>query len=187
MSLSNKAVATIFGLGILFSPVSLVSAETRGFSIAPGSITAQGTATADDNVNLPNTATPTMIVSFILPPDYQADTTAQVQLYIQQSSGVCGAVLSVISATRRRNGFESSSAGGGVLPAGNNPVVSFPGANIVKVKTFNVKTPGGGAINGTKPGDSVTIRIDRLVDNAADTCASTVFVTGVLVQYQSTP
>ena len=77
--------------------------------------------------------------------------------------------------------------GGGVFPAGSNPVVSFTGAGIVKVKTYNVKTPSSGVISGIQPGDAFSIRLDRLADNAAGNRATMLFATNALVQYESAP
>ncbi len=128
-----------------------------------------------------------MFVSFVLPPDYQADTTVKLQIYVQEASGACDAVIDVVSSTRRRHGFVATNTGGGVQPAGNNPVVSFSGSGIVKAKLYNIKQPSGGVISGILPGDAITIRLDRLVDDPADNCSSTLFVAGAAVQYESAP
>ena len=80
-------------------------AAQRGISIPPEAIVVQGTATITSVVNLPESATPNMFISFVLPPDYAPDTDITVRIYTQQAGGACSAVLNVNSATRRRNGF----------------------------------------------------------------------------------
>lgn len=161
-------------------------AAQRGINIPPAAITVQGTATSGSTVGLPNTATPAMFITFVLPPDYAADTTVKLQVYMQQASGACSAVVSVGSSTRRRNGLASTNTAGGVQPGGNSPVVSFAGVGIVKVKTYNVKAPVSG-LTGVLPGDAISIRLDRLVDDVSDNCGSTVFVGAAQVIYEAAP
>lgn len=183
----RSVYATLCGVVLTTSALvaGTAAAAERGISIPPGGIAVQGTATVSSTVTLPNTATPVMIINFVLPPDYVPDSVVKVQLHAQQPVGACSVVLDVVSSTRRRNNLPSSNLGGGVQAAGNNPVISFAGAAVVRVKSYLVKTPSGISITGTNPGDSITIRLDRLVDKPEDNCEGPLFIAGIQVIYES--
>ncbi len=190
MTTVRKCITGLALAGFLFGATSAANAETRGISMSPNSLSPQGTATVTSTLNLPDVATPAMFVTFIVPPDYtQGYGTVRV-VVLMQTTAACSAVLSVGAVTRRRPGFASQNVNGllgGVEPVGDSAVATFSGAGIVLAKSYLVRKPQNASFSGVKPGDSFSIRLDRLVDDAADNCASTIFVAGVEVRYETGP
>ena len=184
----QSVLVPLFTLGV----VSAASAaDNRSFSLAPASLHAEGTAVAGPTIVLPKSGVSSFNISFMVPLDHEPDTRILVNVYMQQATaGPCTAATRLGSAARRRpNKVRSLTAApnvDGVDPAGGVETTTFAAtASTVAKKTYIIRMPMAASFTGLRASDGISLRVDRLSADAADTCPAEVLVAHVEIRYTS--
>jgi hypothetical protein len=175
----------------LGSGATASAAENRSFSLAPGSLYAQGTAVAAQTIVLPKSGISAFNISFTVPLDHEPDTRILVNVYMHQATaGPCTAATRLGSVARRRlnkvRTITEAPNVDGVDPAGGVEHTTFAATALtVAKKTYIVKTPMAASFTGLRASDGINLRVDRISTDAADTCSAEVLVAHVEIRYTS--
>jgi hypothetical protein len=174
-----------------FAMATPAAAQNRSFDLGAASLAVFGTATQTSTINLPKSGTSSFFINFVVPLDHAIDTDIRVRVYMQEPTGAaCTAATLLAAATRRRIGKAGHNTGSPnvdrITPAGGVQTTAFPpsGGTIV-AKDYIVRRPQFAPFKRLRAGDGISIRVDRVSTDPADTCANSVFVSHVDVRYTS--
>jgi hypothetical protein len=155
------------------------SALQKSFSFPPQAAYVFGGAQLNgDSLLLPNAGSPTFLITFALPLDYQNNGQVRIVVYLSGGS-TCKVRLIPQSLRRKRIGSPITSNLTGL--SGGNPLVDLSSFDIAAGKVFTLDP--GGPLAGQKRGDAFTVQFTRQADDPTDTCNGTVSVQAIDIRY----
>jgi hypothetical protein len=159
--------------------ISTAGAASRAIMFTPSDL---GSANA---VQIPTSHnnTASYVFNVILPPDYQAGTTAKLRLMVRNGGVIgCAMFFGVSEVHRLRDGLadvlgapETHGMPNGVM----KPVNLRP--NVRTVLTYQITGMTSGPMTGQLPGDGLQLFVDRDGFNSGDTCGGVYIHSGQII------
>lgn len=138
-----------------------------------------GGAVTSPVLAFPDSGTPEIRLTFVLPPDYKNGTAVRVVLYLSNGSKDCKAIIVPGQLGRRRGGIPPVNNLDGV--DGGGARVTFPADGAIVTKVFKIQP--GNSFPGQRSGDGILFGIKREADRKIDSCSVPVFVQNIDIRY----
>jgi hypothetical protein len=175
-------ILNVIKLGILATSTAAALvvpalATDRSFAIPTSAVVVGGIGAGNTAIELPDGATTTLFVNFVLPRDYVHNQPVKILLYLSSSAAPCTVLLAPEQLLRFRVG----------APAVKNPSglsVRSPTVNLdANIGAQILTLAPGTVLSGQRTGDAFTVSVQRPASDPSDTCAGSVFVEAVDVRY----
>jgi hypothetical protein len=167
-----------------------MAAEFGSFSHPPHAVFPMTGATVDVAIKLPAASQPigpAFMMTFVLPLDYSTNGKVRVALYLTTSATTpCNMVFVPQQLVRWRPGLAYLSGLTGIAPADGGNLVTFSESNAVVQKVFAI-TRNPAFPGGQRPGDALSVNLQREPDHPSDTCNGPIYVQAINIRYPRAP